>query len=161
MPPTDTQDEEINRLFDSSRTPGQHDTGPHVSNANLTPEALGSVFAAAYEQAVKVVALTTSMTSNSCQVIYLVNKANNPSPNEEAYVEITYYSTPDAADAAMKKHLHGFEGSISEAATSARIGSRSLQMLCSVFFVRDTVFAKIRSESISGKPAHFLTTSHV
>jgi hypothetical protein len=152
MPPSDTLDQEIGKVFSSATSPSpDHTVDPKVSNANLTPEALASVFRSAYGRDIKVSPLNTFLTSTSCQAVYTINKATNPSQNDQVTVEITNCTQNEAADAAMKNYLYAFERKLSEIGSPAKLGSRSLQTGGSVFWVRNNVFAKVLSDAAVGK----------
>jgi hypothetical protein len=134
--------QEIENMFRKSETPTTvaQPTWPKCTNASLDPLTVNALLASVLGDDIGVSTLHATVTSSECRVLYGVDK---PDINERVFIEFTQCITSAAAEAHMRGYLSSFEVSPSKVAWPANIGAYSLQTAQSVFWIRDTMFAKI------------------
>jgi hypothetical protein len=148
---------EVNRTFDDSRTQGLAGQPESLGNTNapLDPKTLSPLLEHEFGPKIQISALRTTLDSRMCQVLYGVDKSTDGDRNKRVFVEFTQCANALAAETEMKNYLSLFERTPSEVTRRAQIGLYSLRTDNSVFWVRDTIFAKISAQDVSGECAFF------
>jgi hypothetical protein len=154
---------EANRTFDDSRTQGLEDRHESLrsTNAPLDPKTLSPLLEHEFGPEIQISALRTTLNSRMCQTLYGVDKSTDIDRNKRVFIEFTQCANTLAAETDMKNYLSLFERTPSEVTRRAGIGLYSLRTDNSVFWVRDTIFAKISAQDVSGEcpffEEHFLS----
>lgn len=142
----------VNEIFERAATQtGRPPAGKaRYTNAPLDSSTLKVVLMHYFGRDLQISTLHTTITPSECRVTYSIDKSPNSDKNERVFIEFTQCCNPTAAEGNMKHCLSFFEGPVSEVAKPAGIGSYSLQTAGRVFWVRDTIFARVFVDYIGG-----------
>ncbi|KAI1123951.1 hypothetical protein F5Y10DRAFT_250888 [Nemania abortiva] len=132
-------------IFDGSATETRRPRGGRAqyTNAPLDPSTLKRVLTPDFGHDLQIFTLNTRITPSQCSVHYSIGNFQSSYQNKRVFVELTQCCNPSASKDYMKRYLCSFEGPISKLAKRADIGSYSLKTDTSIFWVRDTIFAKV------------------
>lgn len=143
-----------NNAFNASATPvppppASKLTPPQSSNAPLNPATLKDLLAPIFGCDIQISTIYGIVTTTKCEVQYGVDKSAKSERKDRIFVNIMQCPTPLAAEAKMKDYRGPFQSGPSNVGLPADIGSYSLQTINSVFWVRNTIFAKVFHDDIS------------
>ncbi|KIW78893.1 hypothetical protein Z517_08732 [Fonsecaea pedrosoi CBS 271.37] len=140
--------DEVNTKFKDSAA-SNPPLSPQSTNAPLDQSTLEALLAHIPQGEVEISTLDTNVTCAWCNVLYSVDISTTGGTKTRLLVEFTRCRNASLAEDYMKHYLALFERRLSDGIWPAGIGTHSLRTDTSVFWIRDTIFAKVFVDDFS------------